>query len=66
MSISMSYWRFIVFWSLFSLITGLILRKALEKPLLGSTPRYVIAGIFIAKASTQCKILHHVVYSVMA
>lgn len=41
-SINMSYWRFIVFWTMFSFITGLVVRKALEKPLQGSTPRYVI------------------------
>lgn len=41
MSLRMSYWRFIVFWTLFSLITGFVVRKALEKPLQGSTPRLV-------------------------
>ena len=34
-------WRFVFFWLLFSAISLLVLRKALRKPLHGSTPRLV-------------------------
>ena len=35
------WWRFVFFWLLFSTISSLVLRKALQKPLHGSTPRLV-------------------------
>lgn len=33
--------RFIVVWSIFSIITAIVTFKATRKPLPGSTPRYV-------------------------
>ncbi|GLH08847.1 RING finger protein 121 [Gryllus bimaculatus] len=35
------WWRFIFFWLLFSCITGFIVRKAVQKPIEGTTPRLV-------------------------
>ncbi|KAK0064673.1 RING finger protein 121-like isoform X1 [Biomphalaria pfeifferi] len=39
--IKFSWWRFCVFWVIFSIITGFVTYKASRKPLSGSTPRWV-------------------------
>ncbi|XP_033218077.1 RING finger protein 121 [Belonocnema kinseyi] len=36
------WWRFIFVWLIFSSITGLIVRKALQHPIRGTTPRSVL------------------------
>ena len=36
------WWRFVFFWLVFSCITGLIVRKTVQRPMLGTTPRFVI------------------------
>ncbi|XP_049791887.1 RING finger protein 121 [Schistocerca nitens] len=41
MSLQNRWWRFIFLWLLFSCITGFIVRKAMQKPILGTTPRLV-------------------------
>ncbi len=38
--IKFEWWRFIIVWIFFSLVTGLVTFKATRKPLSGSTPRY--------------------------
>lgn len=35
------WWRFIFFWLLFSCITLVVIRKAIAKPIAGTTPRWV-------------------------
>lgn len=41
------WWRFIFTWLIFSCITGLIFRKSLEKPIDGTTPRYIIFAFIL-------------------
>ncbi|XP_066257203.1 E3 ubiquitin ligase Rnf121 [Euwallacea similis] len=41
------WWRFVFIWLLFSCITGLIFRKAMQKPLQGTTPRLVYKWFFL-------------------
>lgn len=33
------WWRFIISWVIFSLLTGLVMRRAMMKPVSGTTPR---------------------------
>lgn len=41
LSLKSHWWRFIFIWLVTSCITGLIVRKAVQKPIAGTTPRYV-------------------------
>lgn len=45
MCVKNGWWRFIIFWAIFSLITSVIMRKAYQKPIQGNTPRYVMIKI---------------------
>jgi len=46
------WWRFIVFWLFFTLVTAAIMKRAMEKPIQGTTPRYVYKWfLFIYKIS---------------
>lgn len=40
-SLKHHWWRFIFLWLVSSCITGLVVRKAIQKPITGTTPRYV-------------------------
>ena len=42
LSLKNLWWRFIGLWLLFTLVTAAIMRRAMEKPIQGSTPRYGI------------------------
>ena len=39
MCVHSGWWRFIVFWVIFSLLTAVVMRKAYQKPITGNTPR---------------------------
>nr|CAD7425959.1 unnamed protein product [Timema monikensis] len=47
MCLKNQWWRFIFSWLMFSCITGLIVRKALQKPLDGTTPRLVYKWFYL-------------------
>ena len=36
------WWRFVVVWAIFPIITGFMMKRAMEKPVSVSTPRYVV------------------------
>ncbi|XP_071950100.1 E3 ubiquitin ligase Rnf121-like [Antedon mediterranea] len=46
-SINAHWWRFLVIWFIFSIITGHIIFKATRKPLPGTTPRLVYKWFYI-------------------
>ncbi|KAG7197899.1 hypothetical protein KM043_016143 [Ampulex compressa] len=52
LSLKNRWWRFIFFWLVSSCITGLVVRKAIQKPIEGTTPRLVYKWFyFIYKLS---------------
>lgn len=55
------WWRFVIFWSIFSFITCIVLQKSFEKPVRGSTPRMVYKWfLFIYKLSYGLGILGYI------
>ncbi|XP_050580591.1 RING finger protein 121 isoform X1 [Bombus affinis] len=62
LSLRHHWWRFIFFWLVTSCITGLVVRKAVQKPIAGTTPRLVYKWfLFIYKLSYVLGIISYVI-----
>lgn len=61
-SIKNSWWRFVFFWFIFSVITALILKKSFEKPVSRRTPRLVYKWfLFLYKLSYGLGIIGYMI-----
>lgn len=62
MSIKNFWWRFVIIWLIFSAITGVVMKKAYQKPIEGNTPRIVYKWfLFIYKLSYALGIIGYVI-----
>ncbi|XP_034187311.1 E3 ubiquitin ligase Rnf121 isoform X2 [Osmia lignaria lignaria] len=62
LSLKNRWWRFIFLWLVSSCITGLVVRKAVQKPIAGTTPRLVYKWfLFIYKLSYVLGIISYII-----